>query len=69
MKATQQKKFFPVTVILETQEEVDKVYALLDHAKLNKALDLKGCYSVLTPYRSPFFFTWTNKISGVIDNG
>jgi hypothetical protein len=44
MKAHQEpeppKPFRPVTLVLETQEELDAVYALLNHSTLRKAVGL-----------------------------
>lgn len=51
MKATRIENFVPVILTLETQEEVDKLYALSNHSVLDGAIDLEVLHSVLAPYR------------------
>ena len=54
MKATQSTEpaFKPVILTLETQEEVDALYAFLAHSVLSDAVGLLARYQVLTPYRT-----------------
>jgi len=54
MKATQSSEpvFKPVTITLETQEEVNALYAFLVHPALSDAVGLRLQYEVLTPYRT-----------------
>ncbi len=39
-RETPKPEFIPVTLILESQEEVDGVYALLNHLRVNDAAKL-----------------------------
>lgn len=55
MKAHQEKKpkFIPVALILESQEEVDGVYALFNHAAINQAAGLSlDSYKSLEPFKN-----------------
>jgi len=48
MKATRQEPgFIPVMLTLETQHEVDAVYALFNHSVLNKAVDIPNAWQAL----------------------
>ena len=54
MKATRNKPipaFEPVTLILETQEEVDAIYAVLNHVSFSQCIGIGDAdQSILTPY-------------------
>ena len=55
MKAerTAQKPFEPVCLILETQNEVDAIYAVLNYLKLCESVGLlSDDWKALEPYRS-----------------
>lgn len=52
MKATSERKFQPVILTLETQEEVDKLFALLNHSAISDAVGFTEEYLVLKPYIS-----------------
>lgn len=46
-------EFVPVVVTLESQEEVDALYAVVNHTTLNTAIPaFKGWYSKLLSFRS-----------------
>jgi len=55
--APTQKTFKPVTLILETQEEVDAIYALLNHTTASQALGL----SEIDPDEVFYPSLWTTK--------
>jgi uncharacterized protein YpbB len=40
MKAEKKERFMPVILTLETQEEVDKIFALMNHKDLADAVEL-----------------------------
>lgn len=51
MKASREETFRPVTIILETQEEVDGIYALMDDARLSRAAGIpSSCSSGLADF-------------------
>lgn len=39
MKIEQEKSFKPVVITLETQEEVDKIFAMFNHVTLSETLE------------------------------
>lgn len=48
MKILEEKKEFqPIHLILETQEEVDKLYTIFNHSALVECLNLRGHYLLL----------------------
>ncbi len=49
MKATR-PEFIPITLTLETQHEVDAVFALLNHLVLSQAVGLRDLWKTLEPY-------------------
>ena len=66
MRATQEtspealpsKAFAPVHLILESQEEVNKVYALLYHHELREAVGLKDSWMTLTRFSKKTHLVW-----------
>lgn len=66
MKATRQEPqtppFVPVVITLETQEEVDKLFALLDNKHISRVLNLGESWTHLVPFvsakgeRNPFYY-------------
>lgn len=54
MKAIREKpEFIPVILTLETQHEVDALYALLNHGALNSAVELPDAYKLLQEHTLP----------------
>jgi hypothetical protein len=49
-RAKEIKTFTPVILTLETQGEVDKLYALFVHSRLCDAIDLGGFWAVLSEF-------------------
>jgi len=64
MKAIQERPdtFIPVHLVLETQEEVDKIYALLNQSRINEMVDLPYAWKDLLPYKSNGSVKWYNRI-------
>lgn len=54
--------FIPVHLVLETQEEVDKVYALFNHWRITGAVDLPNAWKDLSPYKSNESVKWYVRI-------
>ena len=52
IKTIEEQKFTPITITLETQEEVDKLYTLANHAYIDRAIGLHELYLGLQPYRN-----------------
>lgn len=51
MKANQNKSGFqPVTLTMETQEEVNAMYAVLNFTPIQESVGLKNAQECLTPY-------------------
>ena len=46
------EKFEPVTLMLDTQEEVDKLFAMANHNRFSVAMRIATWRSILAPYRS-----------------
>lgn len=46
-------KFTPVTLVLETQEEVDAIFSLLNDRRITEPLGLEGAWKELFPFKSP----------------
>lgn len=54
MKAqyTTEKQFQPVSLTLETQQEVDAIFVLLNHTTISESLDLHDQWTKLAPFKS-----------------
>ena len=68
MKATQSTEpaFKPVILTLETQEEVDALYAFLAHSVLSDAVGLRLQYEVLTPYRTQEYTNYVRILNALL---
>ena len=72
----QTKLEHPISIILETQEEIDKIYALLQHTQITKPLDLDvtiisspwgRLFDMLSCLSSHDNVFWFNKITEQLD--
>lgn len=67
MRIEQQPKIFqPVKLILETQKEADKLFAILVCAPICKALEFNVEYSLLAPTSSQNYNYYHNKLINII---
>lgn len=66
MKVEIEHDFKPVKLVLETQEEVDKVYSLLNHLDLAECLDIVGIFEILQPYRSKDYTKYHEKLQELL---
>jgi hypothetical protein len=68
MKAERKEKktFVPVTLNLETQTEVNGVYALLSHTKLSSAVGLFSEWQCLLPYKSENIRRMQNELQDLL---
>lgn len=64
MKAhrNKQKAFVPVEFTLETQEEVNALYALFHFGSLTSVVSLTSAYLTLAPYKTKEWSQFYNKI-------
>jgi len=64
MKVEQEKEMFvPVVITLETQEELDEIFAVFNYAPINRCLNnLKGLYNKLLGYRTDAYLHTHRKL-------
>ena len=61
-RETSKHKFTPIHLILETQNEIDGIFALLDHAQLSQSVGLEGVWEKLDPYTSSMWIYYFKKL-------
>lgn len=67
MKINQREGFIPVEIVLESQEEVDKMFAVMNHATLAKALKFSHeDWEQLDKFRSMNYIDFHNALEKVI---
>ena len=59
------KEFQPITIVLETQEKVDKIFAIVNHNNLCNALGLVDLYNMLDYYQKDYS-PWFDKLEKAI---
>ncbi len=65
------KTFNPVRITLETQDEVDRLFAILNFAPIEEAVDLNEdnwdfLYSELKKYKTDCYLKYHSKLDGSI---
>ena len=60
------KQFEPISLILETQEEIDKFYAILAHSVFSRKLELGDSYILLSDYKTKEHLKWHNQLSNIV---
>lgn len=73
MQVNQKKKrnnvrFNPITITLESQSEVDRIFALLNFIPLSNALLLGEKWELLNPYISFRYQHWHKKLNALMPN-
>ena len=58
-------EFEPVVLILSSQEEVDKIYALLNNSEIADALELPDAYRELDTFKTDGYSAWQVAIDGL----
>ena len=59
-------KFVPIVITLETQEEIDKMYAVLVHCKINIAVNINHWWKALDWYKTNDYRVYFNKLDEVV---
>lgn len=58
MKVIQEKQFTPVSVLLETQQEVDQLYAIFNHNPIVSGTAFEDAWNLLKAHRSQDSEKW-----------
>lgn len=58
--------FIPVNLTLETQHEIDAIYAILNHANVCDALGFDSHYKTLEPYKTDESDNLHNRLDKII---
>lgn len=69
MKASIEKElpvFKPVTVVLETQHEVDAIFAVLNCVKINRAIKMMSAWEVLDRFHGSGSFALHDNLMEII---
>ena len=67
MKVLREQAFQDVTIILESQEEVDSVYALFNHSKIVEAVPvLAEAYKKLQDHKSCGYNVFHESLSKIV---
>lgn len=62
------RDFIPISLILETQEEVDKFMAIFEHTGLTYALNINNWYELLEDYSDEENYDkWWEKINDLVE--
>ena len=61
-----QVEFVPVVITLETQEEVDKMFAVLVHCKINTAVSMNNWWKALNSYKTNDYRVYFDKLDEVV---
>lgn len=68
MKAHRENTFIPVTLILETQAEVDGIFALMNHTNVSAAAGLpEDAYEALQPFKRGNYVTLHENLDKLIN--
>lgn len=68
MKAFREPEFTPVMLCLETQKEVDSIFALLNYTTIQRALDMEGVspQTALRPFSSKEYNRIRDRLSKIM---
>lgn len=60
-----EQPFIPVIVTLESQEEVDKLFALCNNSAIYEAIGLKGWYEMLREFHTTAYNEYHTALSNI----
>ena len=61
-----ERPFKPICITLESQEDVDKVYAILDHSSIVRAFNIENWYKQLRPFRTGAYTKYHSKLMSML---
>jgi len=67
-KLKSRPKFIPIIIALETQEEVDKMFAIFTHTKICEAINERWWRKLLL-YNSKNYIKYLNRINKILGRG